>query len=1256
MWAKSISLPPYIIDTEQNGVNESRDEILCSSSTDVYIYVRGQEFYASDFEWVAYTVDIAATELYGNAWTGSPSAKITCVRSVTGTQKDLGGGRTLDRIECLWYPSISGESLHRKTFVSILKAGEEAEAVNSIVFGTFAGVSNTLREREEMDYTALERFSCGWDYDTISDLVADWTFDTGILADLTKTGPYPNYLPDFNSPDWEVTGGATRDTSVQYTLDPGTILRCWVTEPLPPERLCALVGELTAGSASVSMGYNRDANSIETLAASSVTTGGFSLQATTSATDHCLFIDIQAGPGGCTVRNLCWQPKPDAAYVAYDGSTHGPSGWWNGLRVQGSNLSGKRFVRHFGEHIDVSLTNAVGLWLRPHNSSDPEHAFRFIYVLPDGSERYSPPLDIWIDWNERYYNQASKFNYWDDGWYVEFIPDGVTAIEGIGIELLTDEPIDWHLEDLFFFTHRSRTLGPGSYQATRLGLQAGHARQEDRALGPYIAGSAKYSATVTDLITIVWIEQDSGGYADRSKLSFKNLVQPIIGEEEVVVGYEEDGTPITELQPIYGEPNATIYELALQSIDVRLSAMDDHGDVAYCTLPPDAYIVESAEHVASGESYRILGFDASVARLEVAKRTIIDSDFVKVRYYVKSIVDPADYAIEEHTTDEGELIWTVHWEDNAWVKSRDRSTFRVEYTVEERADTKIGMSLIGDRQVRDVVRDFRSPDSQSPSVAMFYRLFLSENNNSEGSCLTTYHPLIGSAVDSPGAELESVYHETNGLSSNTRREPLNPTPRNYGTVPHISFGGEFVAEDPMYTADTVATKLSEGDLSNVIIGGGSLSAAKTRLRGYWWGWANAVLDNGVSYGDVMRGVVRKGYDEDTITNNINQHRYLVEVTLFNYKWLCKHRDQIAWSTDGTLKFKRVWYFETADGSDYYVVQHGVDDFQPEYYDPIDANNKTYFFKYHYVMNYPSYWTVITRGSDWGGEVTTIFDLWMALAEEYASQFDCDGVIFSEFINSYGYANSPNDLQLYNDYRAAHGLPTLTDFVRTSGGLVSIDNAEFWDWKVWQTNRAMEIAASMVHSYGKLLGMSGEIEPIISVQDKDAPVWDGYTKDYRVYGFGSDDPTAHWHVRELHQSCRRYGQDYAELTKENRVDFFYMWLYYRYCPEDWWKIEPDVVDDFIAFYKDYRERMLVGIGLYPRSNPPDTADEVKFFIDKLAAAGYQVAYPGWPRLVTVEKYQEMWRWLKDYTPMCTWTGDEVLVNPKQFGGMPFLSRF
>ncbi|MCP3943220.1 MAG: hypothetical protein GY710_17270 [Desulfobacteraceae bacterium] len=1224
--------------TENNGVanNGGKLLVLASSSDSMGLSIKEKEFYTSDFEWITYGLELEARDLYGKQWTADPETQISCLKSVSDTKHSLGGGRTLVRWEILYFPTIDKKGLYKKYSFRVSKDNENSDNINSAILTCGVGLSNAFRERDNTCQAGLFGFQAGFDYDSVAKLNADWSFDSGISYGMARKSNFPNLLPNFTG--WQTaTGTPVTNSGRSISLKAGDKIRVWAKQAIPANAWGTFCFNFVSGDGEVKIrtAYNRDMNDIGYDDETSITaTGATQIAAKASTLDHVIFVEMECMSGTWTVNDPMFQMlyKPGNSYVEPDGSVLSINGWWNSLKISGTNLSGKSFKRIFESPMDVDKSIAVGVWIMPQTDGIPSPGFRFKFILSDDSVVYSNEMDIWTDWNETWGNNPGRFSYWAECFYFEFIPEGVTQIKGIGIEILTDENISWVIDDLFFFTWQSRQRGPGVYAKHNVGLKAYQSRQDTRVLSNYVVGELPNDSTlIRDKVNITKIDQASGGYyISRCPLSATNIVG--------------------------SQPNA-VFRYKEVTVVTSGSGWTRTGGRASYTLPTDCEFLKEVINRTKSEAYTILSHDTGIVCIDVGTARLQNTDVLEAVYYKKDILSPVNYYGIEWRSDNN--CYVIHFVDNQTMIDLAGAVLYVEYEIEARHDPKIDMLVIGSRSTSNIIMDNRNPDTASPAVACQNKIFFSMEGNTLGETMVCIYPMVNET--NRKAVAVAMNDKTLSLVSNTRVEPLNPTPRNWNIVPHISFAGEFVASDPMYYMDSIHDRFARGNIGNCIVSGGSLAASKSRLHDYWFGWSNAVLDSGVSFVDGMRDVIRRGYQEESISKNLNWHRYFVEVTLFNYDFLNKHRGQIGIGPDGKQKYKRVWYYETEDGSDYYVIQHGIDDMDQSYYKPINRNAKIFYFKYHYSMNYPAYWATVTSGDDWPENITTVYDMWKKMAEAYCKNYDCEGVILSEFIMSYKYGCSDKDLELYNSWRTANGHESLLDWVRDGAGDVQCDDALLWEWKCRQTEEATKDAAAMVHGHGKLLGMSAEVEPIISVCDIDAEVWDGYTKTARTYQMGSEPEQTHWHVRELTHNCKRYGQDYDGLLTADKVDFFYVWLYYRYCPEEWYitdgKFTYDIIDDFINHYQQYKERLIVCIGAYPRSDPPESSEEIKGALEKLIDAGFNVAYAGFPRIVTWEQYDAMWDWFDDRVPRALYDSDQDVINlePKKYGGMPFYVR-
>lgn len=1194
-----VGVPGPFLFTEQNGLSKTGECLAVRGHYALYV-IDGVEYASGDWTWTCYAGVDTARNLYGRQ-AADPGATVETITSVATPYLDLGGGRILERLENLYYPAQDGGGLMHRVAVVIGKTSAAADNISSLTVAQYLSLANPVQERQTTWRGLLALGDSGW------------SADAGVTLSAARLSVHPNLLPDFDDAGWQLTGTGVKLSAAQYQLDPGAYLRIWLKQPLPEDRDLSVGG---TGTARVRVGVNRKLNSIEhdlEIAASGTWSGvlnaGFG--------NHALFVEIRnTGASAQTVSDL-WIRSAPLGYTAPDGSLLGNDrrGWSTPMRVTGSGLAGKRL--YFDGAFDLSRSEALALWLLPMNTARSQPGFRF-FVRSGGEYHTSQANDIWVDWNERYSNQPSQENYWDDGFHFEPVPGGITQSDRVGIEILTDDAIDWLLGDfLVLATADLPGMGPGCEQRYRHGLQGRQQRQQDASLGQYLQAALNPSALVTDRVGIVvGINQSGSQYVEKSFLS---LAGPSVSP------------------PTLGD----VYQWEQLHVDTTWAALADAGATASYVLPADALVPDTCTNQATGDTLTVRRWDPATrtVTLDVATDAPASTgDAVRLRYLRKKLLAASNYTLVQHLTGQ----WQIEWNDATMVAKAGQS-YLVEYAWPEGAACSVyGLTVLADRQCQRVVADARNYDTSAPYTAVHAKLFLSADSNTraQGTFCYRFHrdPADLDAL------ADAAYTIFAGATTNTRVEAHDPALRNWSIMPHASYGGEFVADDPAYVLDAFADRFAEGHIGNCIMSGGSLSAVKARLRAAWYGWANALADSGISYIDATRDVIRRGYGDEVIAENIGAHRYLVELTVFNARWLVKHRDHCAVGTTGAERLRRYWYYEAADATQYLSAARAVDDMDPGYYAPVVQGGKTYTFQYHYVGAYANLWSTLRPGS---GNVVTLHDLWLKVAETYLAEYDCDGVILSELIGTYLWTYASQDLACYNEWRAAHSLPTLSDWVRDGNGRAVADDATLWDWKCWEVEEAMKRVTALARSHGKLAGMNLEVDSIIGVQNKDAAVWDGMTKAQAYDGS--------WHVRELTHNCKRYGMDYDALFKAGVADLGYVWLYHRYAPQAWWENDPSLVDDFIAAYGRYRERLIVGVGLYPSGNLPASAAEMQRLLGKLIDAGFNVAYPGWPRIITSETFDEMWAWFREYMPSITVNldaPDVVRIDPARYGGIPF----
>lgn len=345
---------------------------------------------------------------------------------------------------------------------------------------------------------------------------------------------------------------------------------------------------------------------------------------------------------------------------------------------------------------------------------------------------------------------------------------------------------------------------------------------------------------------------------------------------------------------------------------------------------------------------------------------------------------------------------------------------------------------------------------------------------------------------------------------------------------------------------------------------------------------------------------------------------------------------------GNTSYRRMWYYQEPEGA-YTVVQRDWDDFQASHYDPIVIEGKTYSFQYHYILVIPAFWSVVKPSEYWGINVPTVYDLLKRRIEYLCAGYDLDGVIISELLY-YEHSFGTNDFTLYNWWRQnVKGLSAAVDWPRDAvTGYVMVDDTEIWEFKSYFIKQFLTDMAEVAHGYNKLLGANVEVQNIIPVAQPDAEVWEAYDKRVGKYGTCVD---------TLDYSCDRYGTPYGELLKADCCDLLFVWLYHRYS-----SFGIQAAYDFIERFTQYKERMLVTVGLFDKDDPP-SKEEVIGLIQDLLKAGFNVCYAGYPpMLISDERWLDVWPVLSNYVPLVRYVNEQLKVNPKQVEKIPFLVRY
>jgi len=500
------------------------------------------------------------------------------------------------------------------------------------------------------------------------------------------------------------------------------------------------------------------------------------------------------------------------------------------------------------------------------------------------------------------------------------------------------------------------------------------------------------------------------------------------------------------------------------------------------------------------------------------------------------------------------------------------------------------------------------------------------------------------------SNVQAAQDVANNLTLRSRNEPLNPLPRNYNLIPHIAFGGEQIAANPIDYLIEAKEHLDEAVTDNSIVSAGSLSYLRDRDLDNWWYWGGSLLDSGIDYLKATRDMLRSGQTESQISDAIGRYRYFFEVTTFAYEHNKRFRSHASVDYKGIEKFRRVWYYQESGGL-YTSAVHDWDDFQNNYYEPIIEGGKTYTFQYHYTLVIPAFWSIVTSKDDWGLSEDTIYDLMSRRIDYLCGKYDCEGIIISELIH-YREGFSDNDFTLYNNWCSdilnPSGFGVQSDWPRFGyNQFVDIDNEEkIWGWKRYQVKKYLTEMSTIVHGHNKLLGVNVNVQNIISVANPNNPVWANYNLRF-------NDQYNSWNVNTLDKSMDRYGTNYAELLKENICDFLWVWLYHEYSV-----FGKQAIYDFISEFEQYKERMILTVGLFPKEAPPSEC-EVFALVKQLLVAGWNVCYAGYPpMLIQDARWSGVWSKLRHYVPAVDWdsTNNRIVIDPKNSIDIPFYVRF
>ncbi|MFQ5645905.1 MAG: hypothetical protein ACE5GM_03160 [bacterium] len=1178
--------------------------------------VGADEYYSGNQSWIAYGTAISSRDLYGSL---DPygDVEIEAVKVISSDNIDIGSDRQITGQEFTYYFTPDGKGLIKRVRLDVKKTGPQASLLQTVKFIDFNSFS-PVGYKTACDYAGFTAWEDGFDYRDMTGFLADWSVDSGLNVSLARGSLYPNLLPAFGDSSWTAVAGSPVVVSgSRLDLAAGDKLYCQVLNAYPANRTLTLnltVSNLS-GALNLKFGTERNGRDIPVAGNTVSVDGTYTFRFTTGYGDNWLYLELEQTGGSCQITDPVVHYLYDGvSYVAPDGSYLANTNLKQCVRVTGSNPQGKRLTLNLSPTRKIAASSGVQLLVRSlDNTEITDGAFQLSFQKPDNSWVDSAMQNLLIDYNETL-SGAQQVGFWEDGLFGVKIPDGLDEIKAVAIEFTTTASIDWLLDGFITLGWQKLAVDPGADRRYRVGPVAAGLRSENFSLrGVGLISDRQPSSVAGDRIQVV-VVTGPGGYGETAALSFSD-VSSVTG----------------------------VYQLQESSL---LTTFSDWDDRVYCAAYDLASVTGYAypvkvENLTRGEEYTITGSSGTVCEVDISEKDYAFSDSLKITYVYKDWVSSANWSLA--TDSRGRTA--IKWAYNAWTIANDRQAVYVDYPVSSRTDDRLslcqGTSLHHCSTVRGYYYD---PRVSSPLVSTYGNLIFSNPANDVAETALIYYPGAGLDDDALYQKAEEIQELADRLIVNNRSEPLTPAPRNYNLVPHVAFGGEAIAADPLEYLQEVNEKFYRSGVTNTIISGGSLAYLRDRDPQAWWWWGGSLRDNGIDLLSATRAMIRRSLSGGMVGDRLNRHRYLLELTTFAYDHNKRYRSHASVDYQGVEKFKRVWYYE-ADSGLYTTVVRQTDDFDDTYYDPVTINGDPYYFQYHYLLVIPAFWSITTPKTDWGISEETIYDLMARRIDYTTGHYDCDGVIISELIH-YKEGFSDNDFSLYDSWCVTNGYGAQADWPRFgTGNYVDPDDSRVWGWKRYQMKKYITEMATIAHGNGKLLGINVNVQNIIPVANPDNPVWDGYTKGAAPYGGTC--------VDTLDYSCDRYGTNYDELLKEDIVDLLYVWLYYRYSA-----FGIQAVYDFAARFSAYKSRMLLTVGLFPKEDPPD-AQEVTALVQDLLQDGWNVAYAGYPPMMIRDaRWQNVWdNWI-DYLPWVDYNREEgrIEVTPRKMGQIPFHVRF
>ncbi|MBI5789280.1 MAG: hypothetical protein HZA78_10540 [Candidatus Schekmanbacteria bacterium] len=1177
------------------------------------VYAEEQEYWSGDVNGIAYKTTMGSTDLFGKADIFGNSPR-EVVKVVSGDVVEINSDRAINSQELLYYFSPDGQSLIKRVRLNIRKQGANAENLQSVVFMNYVGFA-PVAYNSEIQYIAFHEYILGFNS------LDNWSADSGLGISLARNSLYPNLAPGFSEAQWQIDAGQpVISSNRQLNLSGGDNIYLCRHNAYPADRIHTLnlsVQNLS-GSLRIKYGLSRNAISCDEEAQSLDITsnGSYSLQDNSGYGDNYLYIRLEQLSGSGEVHDLAVKYLKDGvSYSDYDHSYLAHTSLHNCARVQSVNPNGLRLIYNFPQNIKIAAGGGVKmLALSLDNNSIEDGAFCLIFQKPDDTWVETGKINMLVDFNDQYPLGAwGRFNQWDDSFFGVEIPANVNEIKAIGIKWTTNQAIDWLLDGFGIVAWQDKDLGSGTQEKLKMGLPAQGLRLNRTftlrgVQGAYHPVQNRIPGERISVVIVGGLQ----GYGEYVPLTFQNI------------------QTVNE-----------VYQISNQYIDSIWNQWNDNCfQLVYNASGINNYLYPVAvRNVTQNEEYPIISSAANLITVDIGNKNYALSDTLRITYARKQTVDPAHWDLAQNARGQ----WCIKWAYDSWTLENDRQKVYVDYSVAGRSDDSPAWLLsASNHDVHSIVQDYPDISNDSPQLAAYATYVFSDPSNEQAEGLFIYQPRLNKSGDALYTEAQNLLDLADLLYLNTRQEALSPMPKNYNLIPMLAFGGEAVAANPIDYLQQVSRLFFSANATNAIMATGSLNHLYDRDMQAWWNWSGALRDSGVNYLSASRQILRRGYPESIVGQNLNRHRYFFEVSVFADSHIKRHKEQAALDYKGNLAYKRTWYYQEANGA-YTAVTHPWNDFQAAYYQPIVLNGKSYIYRYNYTETIPAFWSVVKPSAYWGLANPTIYDLLCRRIDYLCRTYDSEGILLSELLY-YGYSFDTKDFALYNWWRQnIKGLASASDWPRdVATGYVMVDDPLIWEFKSYYIKEMLTNLAAIAHGHNKLFGCNVQVQNCLPVKQPDAPVWEPYTKKSGTYGVCVD---------TLNFSCDRYGTPYADLLQANICDLLFVWLYYRYS-----SFGIKAAYDFIERFSQYKERMLVTVGLFPKENPP-AADEIIQLVQTLLQAGFNVCYAGYPpMLINDERWVDVWGTLSNYVPLVTLNEDgEVEVNPKQVEAVPFLIK-